>query len=770
MNIKKVILNKHTLYVTILLIISIFVFKNILHGGYLLDHPHFYLDQKLIAKNILESVFEHKSMYLWDPYTYGGNPFFGHPETYFVTPTLILLLITKNLFFALNATLIFHLFLMGLGMYLLVLRFTKNKESAFLSAIIYMFNSYSFNFGVYGNLSVLIPISFAPFVFLFMDKALHIKKWVGYVVITSIFLSMILHGGGIILWVYIVLLILFYTVYKILTTKNISKNLFKLVIFAFIIIITILLSAVKIIPSIEFSEKASRQDISYQYFLEGKLELKDMFKNLVFNIENPKEGMARIGVASYILMLFCIPYFKKKKIIFFFSVMILSILIATGSFLTYIMYKLIPFYSQLKHPERSLILFVFAGAILGGFGFKHLVVLLKKKIKIAKILFFLFLIILMFEFSIIDNTPKGANFDNVQIQVLDNISKDEERFRLHILQTGDPFEKIIGDQGQGYAIDYDIPMIIGGGTVWLKDYIRAPYLAESYKNAKLWGILNVKYLVGDENFTVSNITLIDKFEECLECRSKKIGGPYLYKNELFLPRAYLVDNAILIAGNNIEDTAYSFILHPNFDPSNTIIVMKEGNINKYSFEYIKKFNVLILTQDSIDENTNLATLKRYSDSGGIIMPNILENQQSVSSEEINSVLRELKGDYSAIKKMNTTYYSPNRVELNLDGKTGFLVISEKYYLFPNDWTAKINGKEKEILRANGVISAVYLEGEKGNIVFEYKSKSFITGSWISLITLLLIISYFIWFFYKKEKFKFKTLMSDHKSKKIDELN
>lgn len=748
---KKNLLNKNGVYIFILLIISIFVFKNIFHEGYLIDYSHFYVEQKLIGKNILNSVFEHKSMYYWDTYVYGGVPLFAHPETYFIIPNLLFLLITRNLYFSLTATLVLHFFLMGLGMYLLVLRFTKSKLGAFLSAIIYMFNSYSFNFGIYGNLSVLIPLSLAPFVFLFADRAIGGKKTLVFAAITSILLAMMLHAGGVILFMYIVLMIGLYYLFSIFTSKHIIKDIpRKSGILVLILILTILLSAVKAIPAFEFSEKSSRQDVSYETFLEGKIETSKLINNLVFNFRNPKQGEARIGIVSWLLILFCIPLLKKKKVLFFSLIIILSILIATGSFLTHIMYKVLPFYSQLKHPERVLILFVFSGAVLSGFGYQQATRWLQKKGKIKHLFFPLIILLLAFEFTIIDTPPKAMEFKNVP--ALEYISQDQELLRLHLLRTGyTPFENIIGSFGQGWAIDYDIPMIIGTGTVWLQDYVKATLLAETYKSAKLWGILNVKYFLAEKEILINNITFVRKFEECNECKPKIIGGPYLYENELFLPRAYLVDNAILIVGSNIEDATYSTIFHSDFNPSKTVIIMKEGDINDLNIKYLKRFKVLLLTSGSINEKTNLVTLREYVDSGGIVLPNILENKQSISNEEINTILTRLNGYQLDIKKINISHYSPNKVELNLNEKKGFLVLSEKYYLFPNDWTAKINGKEKEILRANGVISAVYLEEEKGEIVFEYKPRSFIIGSWISLVTLLLIISYFAWFFYRKKK-------------------
>ena len=65
------------------------------------------------------------------------------------------------------------------------------------------------------------------------------------------------------------------------------------------------------------------------------------------------------------------------------------------------------------------------------------------------------------------------------------------------------------------------------------------------------------------------------------------------------------------------------------------------------------------------------------------------------------------------------------------------------------WEPKLNKKEKGILRANGMNSAVYLNGEKGSLIFDYSPNSFKRGATISLITLIAVIIYFIYFYMHK---------------------
>ncbi|MBM3328175.1 MAG: YfhO family protein [Calditrichaeota bacterium] len=65
-----------------------------------------------------------------------------------------------------------------------------------------------------------------------------------------------------------------------------------------------------------------------------------------------------------------------------------------------------------------------------------------------------------------------------------------------------------------------------------------------------------------------------------------------------------------------------------------------------------------------------------------------------------------------------------------------LVLAETYY--PSGWTATINGKDAEILRADGVLRAVALPAGEHKVVFTFRPRLFYAGLTVSLITLFAI--------------------------------
>lgn len=142
----------------------------------------------------------------------------------------------------------------------------------------------------------------------------------------------------------------------------------------------------------------------------------------------------------------------------------------------------------------------------------------------------------------------------------------------------------------------------------------------------------------------------------------------------------------------------------------------------------------------------MAKLKDFVDNGGIVVPDIFKGQNSISNEIVNEAFNKARGSYEEVK---ISQYSNNRVALDLSGQKGWLVASERFAYFPG-WKATLNGKNIEIFRADNAISALYLEGEKGSLVFEYKPDSYVKGKLISITALTAILLYFGYFAYKKK--------------------
>ena len=127
-------------------------------------------------------------------------------------------------------------------------------------------------------------------------------------------------------------------------------------------------------------------------------------------------------------------------------------------------------------------------------------------------------------------------------------------------------------------------------------------------------------------------------------------------------------------------------------------------------------------------NNEIMVLRSYVDNGGMLLPDIFSNKNSITEQERGDLFKLLDGNFEEIEAVE---YENNQAVYNVKGKKGFLVLSERFSNFPG-WNAYGENK-KEVLKANGIITAVFIDNDD-KITFKYSPKSFRTGMLISLLT------------------------------------
>ncbi len=82
-------------------------------------------------------------------------------------------------------------------------------------------------------------------------------------------------------------------------------------------------------------------------------------------------------------------------------------------------------------------------------------------------------------------------------------------------------------------------------------------------------------------------------------------------------------------------------------------------------------------------------------------------------------------------------WKPSIIDIDVNfSQSGFLFLSQVFY---PGWRVKVDGVEKEILKANYAFSAVYLDAGKHQVIFYYQPRSFLAGETITFTTFGLII-------------------------------
>jgi len=720
------------------------------------------------AETLKISLKEYKDPWpLWTPYGFSGTPFLMKTNIGLDSLLGPLLLLIPNTIIALKLTYILLFLIAGLSMYALMLYLKVDKKFAFISALIYILNGHNTKLHTYFWLLTIGGYALLPLFFLFGMKSVREQEWVRNSVITGIILAILLRLNPdvkILLWGGLIFAL--YILFSLLTKLSLKRAIKISLVSGLILIVFFGLSAQRILSHNSYIKISSRGATSWEIASGRKLPYKDIFNRL---IEPVYKGMPKIqregtgdhiGIIAFLLAAFAVYKKRKsKKVIFFAIVAVLSVLIATNTFKLYYLLWHLPFFKSMRYMDRTLFLFVFAGSILAGIGANEFF----KKIKDKKNVLYAILVILIITNLWLFSYRPYSNDLNQWVNVNDAIKnnyilqylskeRQKEIFRVQTYET----------TGIDWGTDfYNVPLrlehIYRYDTAWYPPYMNV-YLSVAYNDpAKFWGILNLKYLTARNEINVSGFKFVKKFENCTVCfpdedRYEKAWGPYLYENEQFLPRAYIVENSVLVVGEeeSVTQTIYGLMLNKNFNPENTVIIRGKKSINDYDIDDLNKFSSIFLTKGSIDQDS-VFKLQHYTSLGGILLPDITKNENSVSEIDINNLFNSFKGNLNPIDDKSIIMHNFDKREIKLSKQKGFLVYSEKFSVFEG-WGLTINNKEKEeILNADAMVTAVYLKGDETSLTFNYKPKPYIAGLIISVITLIGVVSYLVYGSIRKNK-------------------
>ena len=87
------------------------------------------------------------------------------------------------------------------------------------------------------------------------------------------------------------------------------------------------------------------------------------------------------------------------------------------------------------------------------------------------------------------------------------------------------------------------------------------------------------------------------------------------------------------------------------------------------------------------------------------------------------------------------------IQASLDSP-GILVLADSFY---PGWNAYVNGRQEKIYRANLFFRGVQLSPGTHTVQFRYEPRAFAIGRAVSVITLLLIVAFFILLYLRKRR-------------------
>ncbi len=678
-------------------------------------------------------------------------------------------------------------------MYLFVSALGLGRFSSIVSALAFMFSSFFIDEVWWGHETVLGSIIWTPLIFLFYLKAINKRKTV-YGVLAGVFLAVQLFSGHFQFAYYGMLALSVFALYFFLSSvkkKEFGKACQPLLIYLVVAVIGLGLVAILFFPAAELSEHSIRSfsGDAFAFFTRWSMEPKYMI-TFLFPRLAPVIGLnsfpfsialGYIGILSALLVAASLFLIKDRFVLFFWILCCLSILLTLGRYTPVysLLYRFLPGFSLFRNPIFFLYLYVFSASVLAGYGslfLKNKIWKLRErnmKILIGSLIcagLGLIIIASVVSINIPTDVPEksslaaGVNsktlkfreafvYDLVnlgcilllisvplllrkrlqtrnlflQTTIVCLIFLDLFVYGKNFIQTYDltPFVskgkwvEFLNRETQPYRVlpllDYPeqdpvlklnkISSINGYGSLEiLQDYVDfiaafqtspvtqdASLMRVSNHDSVAVDMLNVKYILTSQNIEDERFPLVYTDE----IPAAKTWDPYredtlklnIYENKSFLPRAFIVRSIRVVKG---REKILEAMKAPGFDPRKT----------------------LLLDESPAESSWNLGL-----------------------GEETDQI--------------SYLSYEEDEIILNVSlEKSGFLVLSEIYY---PGWKAFVDGRESKIYRANYLFRSLHLTKGEHTIKFVFSPISFKIGASMTLSTLLILFSFFIFFILRRKR-------------------
>lgn len=408
-----IIIKKEFFLIFLLLCIVILFFSDVLFTGKMF----FYRDVMLQFypwHNFTYNSVQNFKMPFWNPYVYCGYPHFANLQSGVLYPLKIPFYLF-SVEYGYKLFVVLHIFLAGLGTYILMRHWKCSHGACFFGAVVSAFNTCIITRVEF--LSVLASYSWLPLIFYIYDKLLSERK-IKYLIYLSVFLFFQLLAGNPQSVFYTCIFLFCYGIYKTIENYRILKNLtlsIYPVLYLFAAVLSgILLAAFQLLPFKEFVEFTVRSGGIKNFSLatQWSLAYKDLINFFTpFFWGNPGEGTYLrdtqfwitsfyTGIITVILSIFSFlpKAANRSRSIFFLGFLIFTAILALGSntFLYKIFFYAVPGFNLVRYPAAIMFLSVFILSILGTFGINTSIEYLKENNNKLKFSFTLITMISLF--------------------------------------------------------------------------------------------------------------------------------------------------------------------------------------------------------------------------------------------------------------------------------------------------------------------------------------------------------------------------------------
>ena len=375
------------LALTLIGLFCLYLFRDIVLSGHLLigdDFVTFYLGMK---KFLYDEVRLHHEIPYWNPYIFGGMPFWAHFESTIFYPLgfLFYLLSPEK---AYGFTMFLHFLLAGLFMYLLARSLEVTELGSFVASAVFVCNGFLMAILFLGHMSPVQSYIWLPLVIYFINRAVHADRiWRSAIIAGALWGIQILAGAPQDAF-YTFLASTLFLLCTVERGQRLRSSVARvLTITAILFLIGAGLSSVQIIPAFELIRESVRASLdTYEmatlasYPLPGIITIlmPHFFGNYADGsvwVSNTPWSIPQhnlyVGLLPLVLLGFVSLQGRvEKRVMVFGSLLaIVALILAFGHHTPiYKIVYLVPGFDRFRAPSKIMVLWVFSMALLAGIG------------------------------------------------------------------------------------------------------------------------------------------------------------------------------------------------------------------------------------------------------------------------------------------------------------------------------------------------------------------------------------------------------------------
>ena len=706
---------------------------------------------------IYDHVWQKGSLPFWNPYLFSGTPFIANIQASMFYPAgFLYYVLPPDLAYGLSTML--HCILGSIFMYMFMRTLKLSQTSSLISALIFSFNGYFMGHLYAGHLSFVQSYIWIPLLFHLLYRFTE-RTDLKYAVAAGLVLGVQALGGFPQITFYTLLGSFLFGLYQgsiLLKTRAFRDAVGLAMGFAILLCVGFGLSAVQMLPTLEFAGHSTRAGgISYAFATYDSLHPKDLLAFIIPDIfGNPIDGTywpskeiwhfwescGYVGVFPLLLLFITTKSSPFRPLRTFFLVLIaISLLLALGKYnpLYPIIYKL-PGFDRFRIPAQIIFLYIFSVAVASGMGvqameegtwrFNKGIFLFLAVTGFLLLLFLVGLHLSPFKFflKLFKNFSTGpvthANMEMLYDRMIVSISRSALFFSCGLLFIVLHKKRRLAQ----WVFKVLLPAIILVdlylfGSQFIRSYAFPSPVEKKNIVAQLGGNPSQGRVIPNSQIFLPNDGLLHTFPSVLGY-DPLILRRYIYFIQSSQDQRF-DDHVVNLGGLNNPNAKLMGLLNVNRLLLNGEIVDLKIN-NRY----------LNIVQSAVIKSHDEVLPFMKSDEFDPLTMVILE-QENGQVQAANHQSGPISGSGSVLAYDNEAI----RIRTSSDQR-GFLVLSEIFY---PGWRATVDGKEAGILRGNYLFRVIPLEKGDHEVYLYFVSWPFRIGLMVSFLTLILSICFIV---------------------------